>query len=239
MCGRPPRDRDAEKDGPGHVGNTGEMLPVQIAGSLDRGSGHDVGTTDVDGQEKNGKLTKKGFRPIAILPTMYRLYSKVLQQLAGQAFHSRYGPQYGHVLGRQAHGVVFILRRMVEQANEWRILIFLMDCDVAAAFDRVSHHLIIDAMEALSVPPVLVAASIRENRRLKNAHQARQHFDAREKRRTRSVPQGGPCAANLFGAALDVPATAFCKKGQTEKWRLPVDRKYMGLLLFADTPAGS
>ena len=76
--------------------------------------------------------------------------------------HTRYGPQYSHVPGRQAHEVVFILRRMVEQANERRIPIFVMDCDVAAAFDHVSHHLIIDALEALKVPSVLVSSWIRE-----------------------------------------------------------------------------
>ena len=53
---------------------------------------------------------------------------------------------------------------MVKQANEWRIPIFVMDCDVAGAVDHVSHHLIIDAMEALKVPPVLVAAWITEYR---------------------------------------------------------------------------
>ena len=36
-------------------------------------------------KKKNCKLTMKGFRPIAMLPTMYHLYSKILQQLAGQA----------------------------------------------------------------------------------------------------------------------------------------------------------
>ena len=115
-------------------------------------------------KKKNGKLTMKVFRTIAMLPTKCRLYSKVLHQLAGQAIHSWYGPQYGHVPDRQTYEVVFILRRMVEQANEWRIPIFVMDCDVAAAFDHVSHHLIIDAMEALNVPPVLMAAWIREYR---------------------------------------------------------------------------
>ena len=53
---------------------------------------------------------------------------------------------------------------MIEQANEWRIPIFVMDSDVAAAFDHVSP---LDAMEALEVPPVLVAAWIREYRGLK------------------------------------------------------------------------
>ena len=66
-----------------------------------------------------------------------------------------------------SHEVVFILRRVVEQANVWRISIFVMDSDVAAAFDHVFHHLTIDAMEAVKVPPVLVAAWIRENRGLK------------------------------------------------------------------------
>ena len=54
---------------------------------------------------------------------------------------------------------------MVEQSTEWQIPIVVMDCDVAAAFDHVSHHLIIDAMEALKVLPVLVSAWVREYRR--------------------------------------------------------------------------
>ena len=46
-------------------------------------------------KKKNVKLTMRGFRPIAMLPTIYRLYSKTLQQQAGQALQSRRGPQYG------------------------------------------------------------------------------------------------------------------------------------------------
>ena len=50
---------------------------------------------------------------------------------------------------------------MVEQATEWQIRVFVMDCDVAAAFDHVSHQEIIKATVAMGVPPVLVAAWIR------------------------------------------------------------------------------
>ena len=109
------------------------------------------------------------------------------------------------VPGRQAHEVVFILRRMVEQANEWRIPVLVMDCDVAAAFDHVSHHLIIDAMEALKVPLVLVAAWIREYRGSETCIKLDDILTPGV-RRTRSVPQGDPCAATLFGASLDVPS---------------------------------
>ena len=57
---------------------------------------------------------------------------------------------------------------------------------------------------------------------LGNACQARRHMDA------------GSTSASLFGAALDLPAPAFRKKCQAEKWGLPVGGNYMELLLFAD-----
>ena len=57
-------------------------------------------------KKKNGKLTMRGFRPTVMLPTIYPLYSKTLQQLAGGAVQSRRGPQYGRAPGRQAHEVV-------------------------------------------------------------------------------------------------------------------------------------
>ena len=53
-------------------------------------------------------------------------------------------------------------------------------------------------------------------------------------RRTRSVPQGDPCAADLLGAAVDVPSTAFCGRWQVERWGLPVGGNYMERMLFAD-----
>ena len=94
------------------------------------------------------------------------------------------------------------------------------------------RSLLIDAMEALKVPSVLVSAWIRECR---GSEMYIKLDDVMTPgiRRTRSVPQGDPCAADLFGA-LDVPATAFCGKCQAEKWGLPVGGNYMGLLLVAD-----
>ena len=189
-------------------------------------------TAGYDGQEKERHLNCERLPPNRHAPDV-RLYSKVLQQLAGQAIHTRRSPQHGHVPGRQAHEGVFILRRMVEQATERQIRIFVMDCDIAAAFDHVTHHLIVDAMFALNVPPVLVAAWIRVCRS-PETHIELDDTSTPGIRRTRSVPQGDPCAADLFGAALDIPATAFCGRCQTGKWRLPMGLLYMGLLLFAD-----
>ena len=54
-------------------------------------------------------------------------------------------------------------------------------------------------------------------------------------RRTRSVPQGDPCAADLLGAALDTPAAKCCDMCQHKNGGLPVGSTYLGLLLFADS----
>ena len=95
-----------------------------------------------------------------MLPTLFRIYSKTFQHVAGEALQKRRGPQFGRFPGRQAHEVVWMLRRMIEQANVWQILVLVMDCDVTAAFDHVSHHEIIKATMDMVVPPVLIAAWI-------------------------------------------------------------------------------
>ena len=135
----------------------------------------------------------------------------------------RRGPQYGHVPGRQAHEVVWMLRRMIEQATEWQVPVFVIDCDVAAAFDHVSHHETVRATMEMDVPPVLTAAWIRDYRNLETVVKL-DDMETPGIRRTRSVPQDDPCAAGLFGAALDRNAGKF----------VPVRGNYLGLLLFAD-----
>ena len=57
-----------------------------------------------------------------------------------------------------------------------------------------------------------------------------------EIRRTRSVPQGDPCAADFFGAALHKPAARFCDVCQHKKKEdFPRETGILVFLLFADT----
>ena len=90
-----------------------------------------------------------------------------------------------------------MLRRVVEQATEWQIPVFVRDCDVAAEFDHVSHHGIIEATLAMGVPPMLIADWIREYRNSETIVKLDDNVTPGI-RRTRSVPQGDPCAADFF-----------------------------------------
>ena len=121
----------------------------------------------------------------------------------------------------------------MELAIEWQIPVFVMDCDVAAALDRVSHHAIFKATTEMGVPPVLIAVWIREYRSSETVV-GLDDIVTPGILRPRSVPQGDPCAPDLFGAALDRPAGKFMEMCQQKKWGLPVGGGYMALLLFAD-----
>ena len=119
-----------------------------------------VATDTVEWRLGRGGLIKKVVSEVSAQLQCSRRCIVCIQRFCNSWRARQYTPDAAH--GRQAHEVVFILRRMVEQATERQIPIFVMDCDVAAVFDHVSHHVITDAMEALKVPPVLVAAWIRE-----------------------------------------------------------------------------
>ena len=99
----------------------------------------------------------------------------------------------------------------MEQATEWQIPVFVMDCDVAAAFDHVSHYEIIKATMDMGV--ILIAAWIREYRNSESLVLL-DDIVTPGIRRTRSVPQGDPCAADFFAAALDGPAGKFMEMCQ-------------------------
>ena len=122
-----------------------------------------------------------------------------------------------------------MLRRVVEQAAEWQIPVFVMDCDVAAAVDHVSHHGIIEAMW------VPAGADCRLDSESTGTPRAKlDDIGTLGIRRTRSVPQGDPCAADLLWAALGKPTARFCDMFQPPKWGLPMGSSYLGLLLIAD-----
>ena len=57
-----------------------KVFSVQIGKPLDGGRGHAVVTMV---KKKNGKLTMSGFRPIAMLPTMYRFFFSDVAAVGG------------------------------------------------------------------------------------------------------------------------------------------------------------
>ena len=202
MCRTPRCDPEVQRTSVGRLGNHCEVLSVQVDESLDQDADNVWRTQLVSMvKKKNDKLTMRGFRPMRCC-RLSTLCSKTFLQLAGGALPSRHGPQDGHVPGRQGKPMKSCgcSDRVAEQATEWQIPVFVMDCDVAAAFDHVTYHGIIEATLAVGVPPVLIAALIRECRNYKTIVKV-DDFGTSGIRRTRSVPPQGLAWNELLKAA--------------------------------------
>ena len=82
----------------------------------------------------------KDFRPIAVLPVLYKLYSRIMYMLTETTCRHLVAAQFAFIKFHQAHEVVFVLGQLVEKAVEWKApQIFIMDGDIKKAYDYVSR----------------------------------------------------------------------------------------------------
>ena len=154
----------------------------------------------------------KDFRPIAVLPVIYKLYSRVLYMLGETTCRSLTEPQFAFRKFHQAHEVVFILRQLVEKAVEWRAPhVYVMDGDIKKAYDFTSHRAFAKAARKKGMDEILILAWLREWRRMKSIFRLDAETKSSEVPRTRSLPQGDPAAPMLFNLVLDTLAERFVK----------------------------
>ena len=76
-------------------------------------------------------------RPISILPTIFKMYSAVLWKLVEDFVEPISKYQFALKPKHQAADVIFILRMLIEKANEWDQPLYIMDADLPKAFDNV------------------------------------------------------------------------------------------------------
>ena len=186
-------------------------------------------------QKKGFANRVKQFRPITVLPVLYKVYSRVLLLLTDGRLERLHAPQFAFRPGHQTHEVIFILRNLIEKALEWTVPVFILDGDLHKAYDHTRHLCLIEGLRQKNVPRVLIAAWVRELRRCRSVFTIDGDTYTDPVSRTRSLLQGDPAAPALFNATLDVPATAFQKKARQEGWGYTLDGNInLSLVLFAD-----
>ena len=206
VCRRPRCDLDAQRTWVGRLGNHCELLSVQADGSLDRGcrqfvettAGHHVSKKKMANSQCSDSVRLQCCRQCTVS------HSKTLQQLVGQALQSRRGPQVrsrpwsaGSRSGADVQTCSGTGHCVANSCLRDGLRCALLQ------FHHVSHHEIIKATLAMGVPSVLNAAWIRKNRNSETLVKL-DDIATPGTRRTRSVPQGDPCAQRTsFGAALD------------------------------------
>lgn len=107
-------------------------------------------------------LTIAQLRPIAILPDLSKLFSKLIMFLSKPHFRELRGPQFACTPNHQPHEVVFILRSIMEKSIEWALKIWILDGDIAKAYDNTRHSEVLTSILEAGCPKVLAAAWARE-----------------------------------------------------------------------------
>jgi hypothetical protein len=184
----------------------------------------------------NAKLVKD-FRPIAVLPVIYKLYSRVMYMLAENSCDRLYAPQFAFRKFHQAHEVVFILRQLIERKGG------------RVEGPRGVHHgrghqeglrlrvtrLVRRGSKKRRIARGLDPCMVTRMENMKSVFKLDLQTTSKEVERTRSFPQGDPAAPMILNLVLDTIAETFIKTALQKGWGKQLqDGSWVNLIMFAD-----
>ena len=141
------------------------------------------------------------YRPICILPIMYKVFSKVLCERIGVVLDAAQPvDQAGFRSGYSCEDHLFTITQLAEQTAEYQLPLWVAVIDFKKAFDCVSHSAIWKALQAQSVP----RGYVRLLKELYREQKGRVHTDAESRSFDikRGTKQGDPLSPKLFNAVL-------------------------------------
>ena len=179
-------------------------------------------------------------RPITILSVLFRLYSATLLHIVSPYVKDLSRYQHAVRPRRQADEVIFILRQLIEKANEWDLPLYVLDGDLPKAYDNVLHPIATERLLNRGFPKFYVSMIIRGTRR-PSAKVKLNDLITPAFRRTKSIFQGGSDAPTLFNHIFDEDINYLIKYCRRRKWDyyINADRdgtysELLPILVFAD-----
>ncbi len=171
------------------------------------------------------------YRPIAIVPILYKLFSRMIctriserlmpQQSVEQAAYRKDFSTQDHLL---------TMTLLFEKSREWNAALWVGLVDFEKAFDSVEHEALWEALREESVEEEYIELV----RKLYEGQTATVQTDVRSRKfsLTRGVKQGDPISGLLFIAVLEA-----CMRRLKEKWgRLNARRIQHGYGIPVDSP---
>ena len=104
-----------------------------------------------------------GYRPISLLPTIDKIYGKILTQRLTMYLEDNnlnHPHQYGFVRNRGTLSSLAMVYEFISshKARTWESRVFLVLRDIKGAFDRLDHRRVKYHLSKLGIPPVLYKA---------------------------------------------------------------------------------
>ena len=103
---------------------------------------------------QNGDLSNvNNWRPIAVLPILYKTFSKLIYARISPILEScQSNDQFGFRKDRRIDDVLGILENMVGKTSEWNLPLWIASLDLRKAFDRILHQPLFRTLQLQKVP---------------------------------------------------------------------------------------
>ena len=180
---------------------------------------------------KNGDLTDvNNWRPIAVLPILYKIFSKLVYSRIHQILESNQSDdQFVFRKDRRIDDVFGILENIVGKTSEWNLPLWIASLDLRKAFDRILHQPLFRTLRLQKVPESYVQLLVVLYKNQKGSIDGKVFFAIR-----RGVKQGDVLSAILFNAVLEEAFIQWKSKLVSEGFLLKENTSRLTNVRYAD-----
>jgi exonuclease III/ribonuclease HI len=183
--------------------------------------------------KKNDRNEIGNYRPITLLNTDYKIYTKALSlRLAKTAPSLIHPAQAGFIPGRQISDQTQLIRMVMEYAEVTEENGMIVALDQEKAYDKIAHDYLWRIMNGFGIPE----AFINNVKNLYNHAETKVYingFFSEKFRVTRGVRQGDPLSCLLFNIAIEPLAIAL-RKSSLKGIHIPGELERLIEMMFAD-----
>ncbi|TFY54492.1 hypothetical protein EVJ58_g8829 [Rhodofomes roseus] len=183
--------------------------------------------------KKMDKRDISNYRPITVLNTDYKLYTRIMATKLGSVVKTIIHPnQAGFIPGRQISDQTQLCRTMVDYAEATDDNGVIVALDQEKAYDRIKHDYLWDILRAMGLPESFIT-------RIKNLYENATTVIiingeiSKPYRVSRGVRQGDPLSCLLFDLAIE-PLACALRRSNLRGFQIPGLTERVITSLFAD-----
>jgi len=109
--------------------------------------------------KKTNPQTPADYRPLSLLEVLYKIPSRILSKRINKVLPTIIGPyQHGFMQNKGIQEPSIIMTHLIQDACLYNKSLQLISFDIEKAFDRVSHTVIIQALQEFGFPEIYIEA---------------------------------------------------------------------------------
>lgn len=152
--------------------------------------------------KKGNQQECQNYRGITLLSTVYKVLSTIIQRRLQESADNKIGQyQCGFRKGKSTIDAIYILKQIMEKANEANINLEILFVDFRQAFDSIKRNQLLEILKTLQVP-LKLRKLIKMTMSHTRASVKTQIGETEEFETNKGVRQGDSLSTTLFNMAI-------------------------------------